>query len=55
MDKLINRDCAILDGNCNCIKLPGNFLPECKLIKEKNNDIIANRDDATKRDNGKQK
>ena len=50
MDGLVDRDCAILDGHCNCLKP----FEDCKYIKEKKNDIIANRDDATKGNNGKQ-
>ena len=45
---LIGRDCIILDGSCNCLKP----FEDCKYLtlKEKKNDIITNRDDATKRD-----
>lgn len=48
MDNLVDKDCAILDGNCNCLKP----FQDCKYLKEKKNDIITNRDDAAKRNDG---
>jgi len=30
VDPLVDRDCVILDGQCDCVRLPGNSLPECK-------------------------
>lgn len=27
---LMDRDCVMLDGACDCIRLPGNSFPECK-------------------------
>lgn len=30
-DQLVDRRCVILDGSCDCPRLEGKSLPECKL------------------------
>lgn len=37
IDPLVDYDCVILDGYCDCIRLPGNTFPECKKYGEKKN------------------
>lgn len=33
IDPLVVRDCVILDGKCDCIRLNKNSLPDCKYLK----------------------
>jgi len=40
-DLLVNRDCVILDGSCDCPKRKDRFLPDCKLLKE--NKLVPSR------------
>lgn len=30
IDPLVDRDCIMLDGRCDCPRLPGKSFPECK-------------------------
>lgn len=32
-DLLVDRECVILDGKCDCPRLPGHTFPECKKYK----------------------
>lgn len=32
-DLLVDRGCVMLDGACDCVRLPGNSFPECKKYK----------------------
>lgn len=38
-DFLTDRDCVILDGQCDCPRLKGNSLPECKKYPAKHQPI----------------
>lgn len=33
IDPLVDRNCVMLDGNCNCPRLEGNSFPECKYLE----------------------
>ena len=37
MDPLLDRDCVILDGACDCKRLEGHTLPECKRYETSSN------------------
>lgn len=33
-DLLLDRNCVILDGKCDCPRLEGNSFPECKRLSK---------------------
>jgi hypothetical protein len=40
-DPLVDRDCVMLDGKCNCPRLPGHAFPECEKYGQKGETVHA--------------